>query len=662
MTAKFICHPDFANLIPYDMFHKEHKPKCIPPHPESLKNRHTLFRKKITLSTPKCAILKITADDRYRLFINGKFVTEGPSPSYPNAYYYNELDVSNYLVDGENTLTIHTYYQGLINRAWISGDLRSMLWLSLEVDGHTAAVSDESFACTTHSGFSERGIIAKGTAFIECYDSRCPEDKFFECDFDHEAWMPAAVFKHADYTLIKQPTRQLVFEPLVPKSIQPADSGMIIDFGRETAGYLSIRAKGNSGDALILRYGEELNEDKTVRFEMRSNCRYEEKWILSGNDDTLYQFDYRGYRYLQIIKPDNVEISHVSMIARHYPYSEKFVYNTKNEQIKSILRLCADTIRYGTQEVFIDCPTREKGQYLGDLSVSGRAQTILTGDTAMIKKAILDFCHSSFICPGLMSVSTASKMQEIADYSLQLPALAVWVYSFDEDIEFLREIEPYVTSLYEYMKAYETEDCLIADFCDKWNLVDWPDNLRDGYSFELTNPPSKGMHNVINAFWCGFLQAVDELYTILNIPKTKKTQKAKDAFKKTFYSEKSGLFCDTPELDHSAVHSNVLPLLFDIGTDDRHMCDRIAEFIKEKRLTSMGVYMSYFALAALMCHGYRDIAEQLVLDEGCWQNMIAEGATTTFEAWGKQQKRNCSLFHPWATAPLIVFAEGIRIY
>ena len=40
----------------------------------------------------------------------------------------------------------------------------------------------------------------------------------------------------------------------------------------------------------------------------------------------------------------------------------------------------------------------------------------------------------------------------------------------------------------------------------------------------------------------------------------------------------------------------------------------------------------------------------------------AEGATTTYEAWGKDQKWNTSLFHPWATAPLIVFAKGVRPY
>ena len=32
-------------------------------------------------------------------------------------------------------------------------------------------------------------------------------------------------------------------------------------------------------------------------------------------------------------------------------------------------------------------------------------------------------------------------------------------------------------------------------------------------------------------------------------------------------------------------------------------------------------------------------------DEGAWLRMIREGATTTFEGWGKDSKWNTSLFH-----------------
>ena len=32
-------------------------------------------------------------------------------------------------------------------------------------------------------------------------------------------------------------------------------------------------------------------------------------------------------------------------------------------------------------------------------------------------------------------------------------------------------------------------------------------------------------------------------------------------------------------------------------------------------------------------------------DEGAWLRMLREGATTTFEGWGRETKKNASLFH-----------------
>ncbi|MBQ6715352.1 MAG: hypothetical protein IJN21_02400 [Clostridia bacterium] len=51
----------------------------------------------------------------------------------------------------------------------------------------------------------------------------------------------------------------------------------------------------------------------------------------------------------------------------------------------------------------------------------------------------------------------------------------------------------------------------------------------------------------------------------------------------------------------------------------------------------------------------------LIVSEGenSWMNMINEGATTLFEAWGKDKKWNTSLCHPWASAPVPVLIEDI---
>lgn len=664
MQGKFISHELFADLNAINVFHTEYPQVTVPNATEKYADKHVLFRKKFKAGGDLFkAVLKITADDYFKLYINGEFVTQGPPPSYPQAYYYMELPVGKFLKSGENVIAVHTLYQGLINRVWVSGDNRESLWAELVVNGEVILATDESWMCKISSAYEPMAIVGYDTQYMELFDS-CSEDVGFEKEnFDDSKWQNAKIKKYNDYNLIKSPIKPLEIYEVEPKTIRKTENGYFYDFGQEAIGYLVVTAKGKKSDEIIIRQGEELNDDGSVRFDLRSNCRYEEKWILSGGEDTLDQFDYKGFRFAELIVPETAEIISVKFRIRHYPFKQKAVYKSINADFDNIIKLCVNTIKYGTQEIIPDCPTREKGSYLGDFCISGRAQALLTGDTTFLKKTILDFCRTSFICKGLMSVATSSFMQEIADYGLIFPSLVLWTYKFDGDIDFLKSVEPTLKGMCEYFASFDRGDGLIEKLYGQWNLVDWPANLRDGYDFPLTKPISDGVHNALNALWIGFLKAMNEIEVVCGNEEVAETDEVIRSFYKAFYNDETGLFCDSESKTHSAVHSNIFPLLFGIYGKDEELKKRLVKMVYDKKLNSMGVYMAYFALAALVENGERDKAIELTLDKNAWLNMIKEGATTTFEAWGKEQKWNTSLFHPWAVAPLIVFNEsGIKVY
>lgn len=664
MQGKFISHELFADLKPINVFHTEYPQVTVPNATEKYTDKHVLFRKKFNAGGDLFkAVLKITADDYFKLYINGEFVTQGPPPSYPQAYYYMELPVGKFLKSGENVIAVHTLYQGLINRVWVSGDNRESLWAELVVNGEVILATDESWKCKISSAYEPMAIVGYDTQYMELFDSYSEDVGFEKENFDDSKWQNAKIKKYNDYNLIKSPIKPLEIYEVEPKSVRKTESGYFYDFGQEAIGYLVVTAKGKKSDEIIIRQGEELDDDGSVRFDLRSNCRYEEKWILSGGADTLNQFDYKGFRFAELIVPETAEIISVNFRIRHYPFKQKAVYKSINADFDNIIKLCVNTIKYGTQEIIPDCPTREKGSYLGDFCISGRAQALLTGDTTFLKKTILDFCRTSFICKGLMSVATSSFMQEIADYGLIFPSLVLWTYKFDGDIDFLKSVEPTLKGMCEYFASFDRGDGLIEKLYGQWNLVDWPANLRDGYDFPLTKPISDGVHNALNALWIGFLKAMNEIEGICGNEKVAETDEVIRSFYKAFYNDETGLFCDSESKTHSAVHSNIFPLLFGIYGKDEELKKRLVKMIYDKKLNSMGVYMAYFALAALVENGERDKAIELTLDKNAWLNMIKEGATTTFEAWGKEQKWNTSLFHPWAVAPLIVFNEsGIKVY
>ena len=141
--GKWICAERFAALEPIDVLHKEHEKKVIEL-PDNLKNIHMLVRRTFNVLKAHGRIrIRITADDYYKLYINGRFVGQGPAQGYPFCYYWNEYDITEYVTEGKNDIFVNVYYQGLINRAYNSGD-RRMGMIAEIFDNHSCILSTDS--------------------------------------------------------------------------------------------------------------------------------------------------------------------------------------------------------------------------------------------------------------------------------------------------------------------------------------------------------------------------------------------------------------------------------------------------------------------------------------------------------------------------------------
>lgn len=321
---------------------------------------------------------------------------------------------------------------------------------------------------------------------------------------------------------------------------------------------------------------------------------------------------------------------------------------TDDNVLRAVFDICKRGVMLGTQEVFVDCPSREKGQYSGDLLVTGESYFWLTGNTDILKRAIINIIDTACIDKSLMAVAPCSHMQEIADYSLQFPLLVRRFYDFSGDKVFLRECLGVCDGVIEYFAQYARADGLLENV-PKWNLVDWPENLRDGY--EMT--PA---HNVINAWYICAVRETERIRNILGMAQKKRSGALATAFNRAFYRPEIGLYVDNPKSAHSALHSNVMPLFAGIVLKEN--VPRVADYIEKKGLVC-GVYFAYFLLKALTSAGRHEPAYRLITSTGenGWYNMVREGGTTCFEAWGKDKKWNTSLCHPWASAPIPMIAE-----
>lgn len=160
----WITDGEFASLRPRPVFHRQLEPLALDC--TAHRDRHILFRRSFRLDRrPERACLFITADDYFKVYLNGRFVCQGPAPAYPQRLGYLEVDVTSFLRPGRNVLAVHTLYQGLINRVWVSGDLQHGLLCDLEADGALLLCSDASFLTHPHTGYRESGPWAMTRSF-----------------------------------------------------------------------------------------------------------------------------------------------------------------------------------------------------------------------------------------------------------------------------------------------------------------------------------------------------------------------------------------------------------------------------------------------------------------------------------------------------------------
>lgn len=652
---RWVCDPAFRNLQPINVYHKELSEECgDPPHSEELKNIHTLFRQRFTVPEKVTDILlAISADDYYKIYINGKLVMLGPGCAYHFYYPYQMVDISPYVHAGENVIAVHVYYHGLISRSFSSADYREGLIAEIIADGKQ--LLGENWKCTRAKEYGYTHIIANNTQYNEVIDNRQKQTGWTLLDFDDSFWTKATIKENDDHVLVPSEIPNLQLEKKYPVSVKNLPNGCLLDFGVDVTGTLYFKARGKAGNKITILYGEELLSEEQVRSDMRCNCKYEDALILADDENELDAFDYKCFRYVQLITPESISISDIYVDYRHYPFDESYdTFHSEDELINQIWGICKNAVRNCSQESFLDCPHREKGAYLGDMTITAHSLYYLTGDTRLFRKSLNDFAKSTRICKGMMAVAPGSRMQEFADYSLLYPYQLLLYHRLSGDLDFLREVLPIAVGLEAYFDQYRNKDGLLEKVNEKANLVDWPKNLRDDYDFNLTNPVGVGCHNVINAHYVGMKICMEQLKDLLGVPYEKEANRLKEAFQKAFYCTESGLFTDSTTSHHSALHSNAIACFYGLQPKGH----RIVPFIRKKGLCC-GVYVAYFLLFALLRLGEKELAYELITNktEYSWYQMLKEGATTAFEVWGKEQKWNTSLCHAWAAAPIPVLME-----
>ncbi|HDJ89573.1 MAG TPA: hypothetical protein ENG40_02640, partial [Thermoprotei archaeon] len=160
------------------------------------KNQYLYFRKTFDLRDFSEARLKITADSRYVLYVNGRFIGVGPARGWPFEYFYDVYDVTPYLVRGRNVVAVLAQYYGISTFKYVRDN--AGIYVRLEVrDGNGdihIVESDGSWRVRPADPYV-RNVprISCQQEWIEVYDARREIDGWNKSMFDDGDWSNAVI-------------------------------------------------------------------------------------------------------------------------------------------------------------------------------------------------------------------------------------------------------------------------------------------------------------------------------------------------------------------------------------------------------------------------------------------------------------------------------------
>ena len=135
-----------------------------------------LFRRDLSLAEFDEALLSITADSRYRLWVNQTWVGDGPARAYTTHYRYDIHDLSNLLREGENRIEIRVMHAGVSNFQYIHSS--PGLLCSLQVDQEPTYISDEHWQVSNMPEYEPNTPqICEQLFHMECVDLRKQEHR-----------------------------------------------------------------------------------------------------------------------------------------------------------------------------------------------------------------------------------------------------------------------------------------------------------------------------------------------------------------------------------------------------------------------------------------------------------------------------------------------------
>jgi alpha-L-rhamnosidase len=193
---------------------------------ENPRNQWSCFRRTFTSpSGYESAIISISADTKYTLYVNGELIGSGPVRGWHSEWYYDEYELTG-LNKGENVISVLVNHYGMSTMHYIEGRGGLIAQLDFYHKGHLVEqlITDEQWKTTNHDGFIKETVkMSNCLSWSEIYDARFFSNEWTQLKYDDSTWNPSIVLGPNGIdpwkTLIPRDIPPLTDEIIFPKNV-----------------------------------------------------------------------------------------------------------------------------------------------------------------------------------------------------------------------------------------------------------------------------------------------------------------------------------------------------------------------------------------------------------------------------------------------------------
>lgn len=435
-----------------------------------------------------------------------------------------------------------------------------------------------------------------------------------------------------------------------PVSVTRGSKSLLIDFGKETFGFVKLHGVVGKGNVSIY-YGESKEEALDA-----DHCEALDRLAINNTSKKEMGPELsKAFRYINIQYDGTVNIDSVTMLYEYADVKVRGGFRCNDEEINRIYDVAKYTFELNTREFFIDGIKRDRWIWSGDAYQSYLMNYYLYGDKETVKRTL-------FALRGKDPVT--SHINTIMDYTFYW-FLGVRDYlMYTGDTAFIRQIYPSMKTLMQYCLNRRNSNGLMEWMPGDWIFIDWAAGLS-----------KKGEVSFEQLLLC------ESLYAMYSCAKITGDTEAANKYDNLAYSLKTKILNqywneDKKALVHSRIngiqtdnvtrYSNMFAVFFNYLSPEKRLAIKQSVLLNDSVQKITTPYMRFYELEAFCAMGEQTYVLKEMKDY--WGGMLKLGATSFWEEYNPAKKGDehlamygrkfgKSLCHAWGASPLYLLGR-----